>query len=153
MIFDLGKMLSSAPVAVEVRRAVTPLDIDDHLAVMGAVFDDEDAVRLTGVYNALLEDPHFCLFTAYVGGKAVAGGRLESGPGRQFGALFGGSVVAEHRGQGIYRALVHARAQEARRLGLRYLSTEALGTSRPILEQMGFEAVARETTWLLREGG
>jgi hypothetical protein len=46
--------------------------------------------------------------------------------------------------------LVHARAEEAGRQGLRYLSTEARETSRPILERLGFTAAAREVTWVLR---
>ena len=149
MVFDLSQTLPSPATSVEVRRAITPQDVDDYLSVMDAVFGDDDTGLLKDTYDALLDDAHFCLFTAYVEGKPVAGGRLESGPGRQFGALFGGGVEVEYRGRGIYRSLVHARAQEARRLGLRYISTEALETSRPILQRMGFEPLASETTWLL----
>ena len=149
MVFDLQESLPGVFGPAELRRAATPQEVDDHLAVMDAVFDDGDAARLKATYDALLDDRTFCLFTAYVGGEPVAGARLESGPGREFGALFGGGVQPSHRGKGIYRSLVQARADEARRLGLRYLSTEALETSRPILERMGFVALARETTWTL----
>ena len=149
MVFDLERALDSTPATTEVRRATTPKDVDDYLAVMDAVFNDDDAARMKTTYDALLDDPTFCLFTAYADGQPVAAARLETGPRRQFGALFGGGVRPAHRGQGLYRALVHARAAEARRLGLRYLTVEALETSRPILERMGFIALAQETTWML----
>jgi GNAT superfamily N-acetyltransferase len=147
MVFDLVEPIATVP--ADVRRAASEQDVHDHLAVTDAVFQDGDADRLTKTYLALLDDPHFALFTAYEEGVPVASARLESGPGRQFGGLFGGGVRADYRGRGLYRALVQARADEGRRLGLSYLSTEALETSRPILERMGFVALAREVTWVL----
>jgi hypothetical protein len=53
------------------------------------------------------------------------------------------------RRMGIYRALVVERAREAKRRGLRYLSTEAREISKPILQNLGFVAAAREVTWVL----
>src|SRR4029079_14592326 len=44
-------------------------------------------------------------------------------------------------GQGLYRALVAARAREAARLGAQYLIVDALPTSRPILQRLGFTHV------------
>lgn len=149
MIFDLERSLEGGEVAADVRRAATPEDVDHYLAVSDAVFGGGDAARLKATYDALLGDPTFRLFTAYVAGRPVAAARLEAAPGGRFGALFGGGVAAAHRGRGLYRALVRARAEEARGLGLRYLTTEARDTSRPILERMGFAVLARETTWSL----
>lgn len=149
MIFDLRTSLSGITAGADVRRAVTSRDVDDHQAVVNAVFYDDDAPQMNAAYEKLLDDPGFCLFTAYANGMPVAGGRLESEPGRQFGELFGGGVRPANRGQGLYRALVHARAEEAKKLGLRYLSTQAMETSRPILERMGFEPLARTVTWEL----
>jgi hypothetical protein len=37
----------------------------------------------------------------------------------------------------------------ARDRGLKYLSTEARETSRPILQRLGFIPAVRETTWVL----
>jgi hypothetical protein len=37
----------------------------------------------------------------------------------------------------------------ARQRGLKYLSTEAQETSRPILEKLGFIPLVQETTWIL----
>jgi GNAT superfamily N-acetyltransferase len=58
--------------------------------------------------------------------------------------LLGGSGVLESaRGRGVYRALVAARWEEARRLGHEGLTIHAGSMSKPILEHCGFEAVCR----------
>ena len=66
-----------------------------------------------------------------------------------FAGLYGGGVEPAYRGKGIYRALVAARADEARRRGYRYLTVDAADTSAPILARLGFEALARERGWVL----
>jgi GNAT superfamily N-acetyltransferase len=58
-------------------------------------------------------------------------------------ALFGGATRPDARGRGAYRALVHARWEEARSRGLSALLTQGGAMSRPILERLGFEAVGR----------
>jgi hypothetical protein len=62
-----------------------------------------------------------------------------------FAGLYGGGTLKTHRRRGFYRALVAARAQDARELGARYLLVDALPTSRPILERMGFQRIT--DTW------
>jgi GNAT superfamily N-acetyltransferase len=57
--------------------------------------------------------------------------------------LFGGATRPEARGRGAYRALVAARADEAVARGTPTLVTHAGQMSRPILERLGFEAIAR----------
>lgn len=57
--------------------------------------------------------------------------------------LFGGAVVERARGRGAYRALVAARAEEAKRRGTPVLVTHAGRMSQPILVRLGFVAVAR----------
>jgi hypothetical protein len=71
-------------------------------------------------------------------GRAVSIGRLETHPDSAFAGLYGGGTLASHRGRGFYRAMVAARARDAMELGARYLSVDALPTSRPILERLGF---------------
>ena len=56
--------------------------------------------------------------------------------------LFGGGVVAEARGRGVYRALVNARWQAAVNRGTPALTVQAGRMSRPVLERIGFEFVA-----------
>ena len=62
--------------------------------------------------------------------------------GTPFGGPWGGSVHPDFRGQGLYRAMIQARAEDARARGLRYLLVEAGDMSRPILLRLGFRALA-----------
>lgn len=80
-------------------------------------------------------------FLALVGGEPAAAAYASYTP---FGILlFGGATLPELRGRGAYRALVAARAAEAAERGTPAVVTHAGRMSRPILERLGFEAVAR----------
>jgi GNAT superfamily N-acetyltransferase len=75
---------------------------------------------------------------AVVEGQPVAGGRVDFEEGVEFAGLFGGVTLPEFRGRGLYRAVVAKRAELARERGYRWLYSDALPTSRPILERLGF---------------
>ncbi len=57
--------------------------------------------------------------------------------------LFGGGVLAEARGRGVYRALVNARWKLAVERGTPALTVQAGRMSRPVLERLGFEFIAQ----------
>lgn len=57
--------------------------------------------------------------------------------------LSGGATLPDARGKGAYRALVRSRYEEAALRGTPTLVIQAGNMSRPILERIGFEAVAR----------
>ncbi len=57
--------------------------------------------------------------------------------------LAGGATLPDARGKGAYRALVRSRYEEAVARGTPTLVIQAGQMSRPILEKVGFEAVAR----------
>lgn len=81
---------------------------------------------------------------AYLGyeGEVVASvARLYTHPSSAFGGLYGGGTLEGHRGRGLYRATVERRARDALRAGARYLRVDALPTSQPILERLGFEVL------------
>ena len=84
-------------------------------------------------------------YVAYADGQPVSIGRLYTHPDSVFGGLYGGATLQAYRGRGFYRALVAARARDAAELGARYLLVDALPTSLPILERMGFQRVT--DTW------
>jgi hypothetical protein len=65
-------------------------------------------------------------------------GRLYTRSKSMFGGLYGGGTLTAHRKRGLYRALVAFRARDAAQFGVRYLLVDALPTSRPILESLGF---------------
>ena len=79
------------------------------------------------------------------GNSAVSIGRLYSNPQSAFGGLYGGGTLEQYRHCGLYRATVAVRARNAMAAGARYLIVDALPTSRPILENLGF--VRLTDTW------
>ncbi len=87
------------------------------------------------------------LWAAEVDGRMVAGGRLEPVAGSVFAGLWGGAVLEQWRGRGIYRALVAARARAALELGRTYLHSDSTEYSRPILERSGLVKVSEKVTY------
>jgi GNAT superfamily N-acetyltransferase len=78
----------------------------------------------------------------------VSAGRVEFHQGTDFASLWGGGTLPEWRGRGVFRAIVGHRALLARERGFRYLQVDALPTSRPILQRMGFRPLAETTPWV-----
>jgi GNAT superfamily N-acetyltransferase len=85
---------------------------------------------------------------ALAGDIPVSAARMELVPGTRFAGLWGGGTVQEWRGRGIYRALVAHRARAAGERGYRYLQVDAMSTSRPILERLGFEPLTTTTPYV-----
>jgi GNAT superfamily N-acetyltransferase len=85
---------------------------------------------------------------AYVDGEPVSGGRVDFEDGVEFAGLFGGVTLPEFRGRGLYRATVARRAELARERGYRWLYSDALPTSRPILERLGFVPITTTTPFV-----
>jgi GNAT superfamily N-acetyltransferase len=86
---------------------------------------------------------------AYVDGQPVSGGRVDLEDGVEFAGLFGGVTLPDYRGRGLYRATVARRAELARERGYRWLYSDALPTSRPILERNGFVAMTTTTPFVI----
>lgn len=85
---------------------------------------------------------------ALAGDTPVSAARMELVPGARFAGLWGGGTVREWRGRGLYRALVAHRARAAAARGYRYLQVDAMSTSRPILERLGFEPLTTTTPYV-----
>ena len=62
--------------------------------------------------------------------------------------LYGGATLPSARGRGAYRALIRARWDDAVALGTPALITQGGTMSRPILERLGFQAVAEQEVLL-----
>jgi GNAT superfamily N-acetyltransferase len=86
---------------------------------------------------------------ALVDGQPVSGGRVDFEDGVEFAGLFGGVTLPDFRGRGLYRATVAKRAELARERGYRWLYSDALPTSRPILERLGFVPITTTTPFML----
>jgi|GEM_PF-760212 len=81
-------------------------------------------------------------------GHPVAQGGVAFYPELGIGLLFGGSTVESHRGRGIYRALIKARAEICRRKGLSMMGLWAQKeTSSPITARQGFTNCGTMARW------
>lgn len=159
LVFDLGSDLReepdtgrAGPDGVEIRQVGDDAGFADFIAAGAAAFGrdaNEQMKRIGRELKARLGDPALALYVAYANGRPVASGRAEFPRDRSFAGLWGGGTIQEYRGHGIYRALVHARAEEARSRGYRYLRVDARETSRPILERLGFIPLTSMIEWRL----
>jgi hypothetical protein len=171
---DLSPRLRDAGFAAEPRQTLVALDLTRelpevpqldgvtirHAADRGgfaAVASDvvavglrafgEDYSAMNDEFAARVEHGTVSFYVAYRGAEPVSAARLETPRAGSFAGLFGGGTVAEHRGRGIYRALVALRARAARERGFRYLTVDARDTSLPILQRLGFVPLTTVTDW------
>jgi len=85
-------------------------------------------------------------YVVYAADGMPAGiGRLYTHPSSHFAGLYGGGTISAYRRQGVYRASIAARQRDAVDAAARYLLVDALPTSRPILERLGFHQLTE--TW------
>jgi GNAT superfamily N-acetyltransferase len=94
------------------------------------------------------ETPSMLAVLAYADGEPVSTGRVDFNASSEFAGLYGGSTLPDYRGRGLYRATVAKRAELARGRGYRFVYVDALPTSRPILERVGFRQLTTTTPWV-----
>jgi GNAT superfamily N-acetyltransferase len=133
-------------VVVAEAASIPPPPADIELAEAREEFD-ELAARIFGRRAHGVPD-NSAAVVAMVDGQPVSGGRVDFEDGVEFAGLFGGVTVPEYRGRGLYRATVARRAELAREHGYRWLYVDALPTSRPILERLGFVAITTTTPFV-----
>ncbi len=140
MVLRLADAPSSllAPVQADVRRLETCEGLEDAIGVESRVWGgsfDWIGERL----GSHLELPgYLSVYVAYKALEPACCGWTYYPEGRSFASLWGGSTLLEHRGRGLYRAVLAARVQEALARERSYLSVDAGPMSRPILEGHGF---------------
>ena len=88
------------------------------------------------------------MVVAMAGAEPVCSARIEFLPGTDFASLWGGGTLPAWRRQGIYRALVAYRAGLAAARGYRFLQVDASADSLPVLQRLGFVALARTTPYV-----
>ncbi|MDP2315122.1 MAG: GNAT family N-acetyltransferase [Pseudomonadota bacterium] len=88
-------------------------------------------------------------FVAYdTDGTPIASGGLTAFPDVGFGLLWAGGVVPTARGRGAYTAVLAARIERARALGLREVGLYAKATtSAPIVARLGFGREGEMAYW------
>jgi hypothetical protein len=138
------------PLAQRVERVTTFDEVQAFRRVSEQVFDSAHE-RIARELWAAIRAGSTCLrgYIAYADGLPAGIGRLYTHPESPFAGLYGGGTLQRYRGRGLYRATVAARAKDAEALGARYLRVDALPTSYPILERLGFLKVSEAWPCLL----
>jgi hypothetical protein len=140
------------PAGVVAKRVETFEEYEGANAVQWEAFEMPEAEieelrpQLPQMWSETVNLQHIAL----IDGEVVAAGT--SAPTEHGLLLFGGATKPSARGRGAYRAVLHARWQDAVANGTPALITQGGSMSRPILERLGFERVG-EIHMLLDEFG
>lgn len=133
------------PVTIDVRK-VGKAELADVVAVQAAVYETNFDWLEKQLNQNLADAPdYWSIYAAYVDEKAVCAAWISLPENSQFAGLWGGATLPNYRKQGIYTAVVAARAQEALKRGYRYLTVDASDMSRPILIKRGFQVLTYTT--------
>lgn len=128
------------PPEIETRMAANAEQWAEIRTLMDDVFDNPPERRATREQLlAEFDRTPAALFGAWLDGELAAAGAAT--PTSRGLLLWGGSVRADARGRGCYRALVRARWDEAVRRGTPALTVSANDKSSPVLRRLGFEKV------------
>lgn len=142
---DVGAMTDSAN-EIEVRAIATEEDLGAFRRIAETLFKKDFAYTTGHLRQSIgLERPVHRGFLALDKGTPIAIGCLYATDGSEFGYLYCGGTLPDHRGKGAYRSLVRARAIVAEASGYRYLMIDALPTSEPIVRKLGFQEITK--TW------
>jgi GNAT superfamily N-acetyltransferase len=136
------------PDGVRLEAVTDEAGIEAMMAVRALAFDDPSpdlGPRLAAQLRSAPESVQ--LLVAMAGDEPVSAARVEFVAGTDFAGLWGGGTVPAWRRKGIFRALVAYRAGLAAARGYRYLQVDALPPSQPILQRLGFRAVATTTPY------
>lgn len=101
---------------------------------------DEIEAKLPAQYEEYVTPGNTArMFNASIDGRVVGTAAAVRGPAGV--NLFGGSVLSDARGRGVYRALMEARWEYAVTHGTPALTVQAGQMSKPIAERLGFRLV------------
>ncbi len=118
------------------------------MSVHDLAFTDHPSPELEARLRGQLGSEQVQMVVAMADDEPVSAARVEFVAGTDFAGLWGGGTVPAWRGKGIFKALVAYRAGLAAARGYRYLQVDALPTSRPILQRLGFVPVASTTPYV-----
>lgn len=137
---DDGTALRAAP-EISIRRIDRPEQLAGIVAVQDAVWGkDHDWLRDTLARELADTGEDLEILVGDLPGVGpVATSWMRRHPDTAFASIWGAATLSPFRGRGIYTALVDRHAASARRRGAKLMTADANGTSRPILERMGFE--------------
>ena len=137
------------PAGVRLVPVTDEAGIELLIEVHDRVFGTDHARLRSSLMAQLRDSPGAtAMVTAMAADEPVSSARIDFYADTDFAGLWGGGTLPQWRGRGIYRALVAYRAQLAAARGYRYLQVDASPLSRPILERLGFDCLARTTPYV-----
>jgi hypothetical protein len=139
LVYDLAAAEVPRNMDGVVRRITTLEQVEDYRLVAEESLGKDYSYTCDELASAIKSGSTQHLgYVAYDGPEPVSIGRLYTHPLSVFGGLYGGTTRAAYRRRGFYRAVVAQRAVDAMKLGAKYLIVDALPTSCPTLERLGF---------------
>lgn len=137
------------PAGIRLQKLTAPGELEALAVLESAAGHPENRALALELSEEMTHTPgRLSVFVAWEGSTPVGKGWIRYYPDRDFADLWGGETLPSHRRRGIYRALVSCRLEEAAGKAVRYLTTDALPSSQPILEKMGFRRLAWTTPYL-----
>ena len=134
---------------VDARRITDASELAIPSSISAAAFGEEDdEVDWEDRFAAERAGHTPRMYLAFVDGAPVGAASALIEDDCPAAMLISGGVLAEARGRGAYRALVRARWDDAVAAGQPALVVHAGAMSRPILERLGFHAVAEQEVLL-----
>jgi hypothetical protein len=137
------------PDNVTLREVCDRADLERVAVLESAIWHDDPGRLADSLEAERAVDPDaLAIVVAETGDTVVSAGWVRFIEGTSFATLWGGGTLPAWRRRGIYRALVVYRANLAAARGFGYLQVDASDESRPILERLGFVAVATTTPFI-----
>jgi GNAT superfamily N-acetyltransferase len=135
------------PRGVALREMVEEADFRRVALLEDQVWGTRHAAGLAPTLAArrALDPRSISVFAAEAAGEVICAAWVRFELGSTIAKLHGGATLPEWRGHGVYRAIVAERARLAAQRGCDYLQVDASDASRPILERLGFTAIATTT--------
>ncbi|MGW3091421.1 GNAT family N-acetyltransferase [Streptomyces sp. NPDC001108] len=153
MVAPVGEVSTEValPEGVRLRTVRDAADVELMVRAGERAFGTPQPHLRHQVLTRLAENPDdFVGVLAMAGEEPISSARMELYAGTGFAGLWGGGTVEEWRGKGVYRAMVAFRARIAAERGYRHLQVDAMETSRPILQRLGFLALTTTTPFVHR---
>ncbi|HJO93338.1 MAG TPA: hypothetical protein QF753_08055 [Victivallales bacterium] len=143
MVFDLQKSADHFSNKNTNCVKVSNLNgIDDAIKVQEQVWNCDSSDLKTNLITQFNHLPDsLSIYVIYDGNKPISSAWITFNGNSPFAGLWGGSTLAEYRGKGYYTDLLHVRACEANKRGIKYLTIDASDMSKPIVEKHGFQYI------------
>ena len=144
MVLDLEDVPETLllPITKDVRKLWHAGQISDVISVL----EEANGGNFSWLHQRMgpiIEIPGYLnLYAGYEDGKPVACGWAYYYPKIEFAALFGGTTIRDHRGNGWFNSILAARVQRAKAMGRRYVTLGVEPECQEMLEKLGFERIS-----------